>query len=304
MRDFAVSRHGCAAAGGWHGVCPAGGLEVAMTNRIVLVAALDPQWAEILGALENDGLEIDVLSPRTAAADVIACATRARAIVVVDLAADPAAAVTLIAACRRAAGVGPVVAVAASPSLEVTRSVRLAGAFYLALQPVSLGEMRSIVQSAFESLDRRQTSTSSCRATRRILIIDDDEDYVASITALLEAYGYAVSSAGNGRDGLVKARAEQPDLIILDVMMENDTAGYEVNETVKFAPGFESVRHIPILMVSSIPIDPATRFATAGEVDMVTPNAYLTKPVDIPRFLEEVAALLGEFAEAAPGLTR
>jgi CheY-like chemotaxis protein len=271
-----------------------------MTRRIVLVAALDPQWAEIVRSLELDGMEIDMLAPRSAHADVIACATRARAVVVVDLAPDPAAAVTLIAACRRAAGVGPVIAVAASPSLELTRSVRLAGAFYLALQPVDLDEMRSIMQSAFDAIDLQRTSASRCRATRRILIVDDDEDYVASATALLEAHGYAVSSAPSGREGLARAQAEHPDLIILDVMMENDSAGYEVNEAVKFAPGFESVRHIPILMVSSIPIDPATRFAHAGEVDMVTPNAYLTKPLDIPRFLGEVASLLGEHVETPP----
>jgi two-component system alkaline phosphatase synthesis response regulator PhoP len=272
-----------------------------MTRRIVLVAALDPQWAEIVRALEFDGLEIDVLSPRTQAPDVIACAARAQAVVVVDLTADPAAALAVIAACRRAAGVGPVVAVASNPSLDLTRSVRLAGAFFLALQPVSLDEMRTIMQSAFESLERRRTSASSCRATRRILIIDDDEDYVASTTALLEANGYAVTSARNGREGLAKAQAEHPDLIVLDVMMENDSAGYEVNESVKFAPGFESVRHIPIVMVSSIPVDPATRFAGAGEAALITPNVYLTKPLDIPQFLSEVASLLGEPAVSGAG---
>jgi CheY-like chemotaxis protein len=275
-----------------------------MTRRIVLVAALDPQWAEIVRALESDGLEIDVLGPRTPPGDVIACATRAQAVVIVDLAPDPAAAVTLIAACRHTAGVGPVVAVATNPSLEVTRSVRLAGAFYLALQPVSLDEMRSIARSAFESIDRRRTSASSCRATRRILIVDDDEDFVASTRALLEAHGYAVSSASTGRAGLEKARAEHPDLIILDVMMENEYAGYEVNEAIKFASGYESVRHIPILMVSSIPSDPLTRFDRAAEAEMVEPNAYLSKPLDIQVFLTEVASLLGERTATAGGVTR
>ena len=269
-----------------------------MTRRIVLVAELDPQWVAIARALESDGLEIDVLAPRSAAADVVACASRGASVVIVDLAPEPSAGVTIIAACRRAAVPAPVVAVAANPSLELTRAVRLAGAFYLALQPVSLDEMRSIVKSAFESLDRRRTSASSCRATRRILIIDDDADFVASTTALLEANGYAVSSAPSGRQGLARAAAEHPDLIVLDVMLENDTTGYEVNELVKFGPEFESVRHIPILMVSSIPVDPSTRFSRSEELPMVTPNLYMTKPLDVPRFLTEVAALLGERAGA------
>jgi CheY-like chemotaxis protein len=265
-----------------------------MTRRIVLLAELDQDWTAIVRALESAPLEVDVLAPRTPAADVIACAARAEAVVVIDLVPDPSRAVAVIAACRRAAGVGPVIAVAANPSQELTRSVRLAGAFYLALQPVTVDEMRNILQSAFQSLDRRRTSASTCRATRRILIIDDDQDFIASTTALLEAYGYAVSSAPSGHDGLHKAQTERPDLIVLDVMMEHDSAGYEVNEAVKFAPGFEAIRHIPILMVSSIQADPATRFSTAEEMPMITPNAYLTKPLDIPRFLSEVSALLGE----------
>ena len=273
-----------------------------MTRRIVLVAELDPQWAGMARALESDGLEIDMLAPRTAPADVVACASRAQSVVVVDLSADPSAGLTIVAACRRAAASVPVVAVATNPSLELTRAVRLSGAFYLALQPVSLDEMRSIAQSAFESIERRRTSASSCRATRRILIVDDDQDFVASTTALLEANGYAVSSAPTGREGLNRARIEQPDLIVLDVMMENDSAGYEVNEALKYAPEFESVRHIPILMVSSIPDDPSTRFSRAEEVAMVTPNAYLPKPLDIVRFLGEVASLLGEQAELGAGM--
>lgn len=272
-----------------------------MTRRIVLLAELDPDWTTIVRALEAAPMEVDVLAPRTPAADVIACAARAEAVVVVDLVPDPSRGVAIIAACRRAAGVGPVVAVAANPSQELTRSVRLAGAFYLALQPVTADEMKNILQSAFQSLDRRRPSASTCRATRRILLIDDDQDFIASTTALLEAYGYAVMSAPNGHDGLHKALTEHPDLIVLDVMMEHDSAGYEVNEAVKFAPGFEAIRHIPILMVSAIPVDPATRFSMSEEMPMITPNAYLTKPLDIPRFLTEVSALLGELPESVGG---
>jgi CheY-like chemotaxis protein len=95
--------------------------------------------------------------------------------------------------------------------------------------------------------------------------------------------------------------ADVPDLIVLDIMMENDWAGYEVNQRVKFASGFECIRHVPILMVSSIPVDPATRFSRAGEVDMITPDAYLTKPLDIPAFLAQIQVLLGRSEqEVAP----
>jgi hypothetical protein len=79
--------------------------------------------------------------------------------------------------------------------------------------------------------------------------------------------------------------------------MEDDSSGYAVNQAVKFSQDFECFRHVPILMVSSIPVSPATRFSMAGEVDMVTPDSYLTKPVDIPAFLDQVRALLGDQAD-------
>jgi len=129
---------------------------------------------------------------------------------------------------------------------------------------------------------------------RVVLIVDDDADFRASTKTLLEAYGYEVSTAATGKDGLQAIRDNPPDLLVVDVMMEYDGAGYEVNQAVKFGRDFEALRHIPVVMVSSIPLDPATRFRSAGEVDMVTPNVYLTKPLEIPRFIEEIRGLLGE----------
>jgi DNA-binding response OmpR family regulator len=133
----------------------------------------------------------------------------------------------------------------------------------------------------------------------KILIVDDDQDFCASLTALLTAQGFAVSVAHNGKEGLNQAMAQPPDLIVLDIMMEHSWAGYEVNQAIKFAPGNEAMRNVPILMVSSVPIDPASRFAHATEAEMVTPDLYLTKPIDIPRFLEAVRSLVSRPAPPA-----
>jgi CheY-like chemotaxis protein len=127
----------------------------------------------------------------------------------------------------------------------------------------------------------------------RVLIVDDDDDFCASTTALLECEGYAVSRAKSGKEALAKVTGgAPPDLIVLDVMMEHLWAGYEVNQAIKFAGGSPAASPIPILMVSSVSLDPTERFRWAGEVDMVTPDDYLTKPLDIPRFLGKVKSLL------------
>jgi CheY-like chemotaxis protein len=266
---------------------------VRVSRRVVLVADLDHRWTEVVGTLQSDGIEFDLLPVRAAPSDVAACAKRDDVVVVVDLSPDPAGGMMTVSTCRRVARSVPVVVVAANPSGDLVRNIRLSGVFYLALDPVTAEEMRSALQSAFGCLERRRARASTVRARRRVLVVDDDPDFVASTTALLEAQGYEVSTARSGKEGLDKVLADHPDLVLLDVMMEDDWAGYAVNQAVKFNERFACVRHIPILMVSSIPVDPATRFRMAGEVDLITPNAYLTKPLDIPSFLSEVNVLLG-----------
>jgi len=272
----------------------ASGISTAPMRRVLLVADHTPVWDGLARTLQADQVDC-VWVPATATpADVARDVERCNTALVVDLAPDPVRAMTLVSACRQNARSSPVIVVAANPSIELTRRLRLSGVFYLALDPVSTEEMRSVLASAFGCLARKRPDTSMCRAKRRVLVVDDDADFVASISTLLESQGYCVSSARSGKEGLEKLRAESPDLIVLDVVMEDDSSGYAVNQAVKFSQGFECFRHVPILMVSSIPIAPAARFSMAGEVDMVTPNSYLTKPVDITAFLDEVRVLMGE----------
>ena len=126
----------------------------------------------------------------------------------------------------------------------------------------------------------------------RILIIDDDEDYRASTRALLENEGYEVLEACNGQEGLAATREHRPDLIILDVIMESQSEGYSVNQAIKFVPEYRELGPIPILMASSVEMDPAGLFGWMGDTDRITPDAYMTKPLDIPTFLARVRELL------------
>ena len=126
----------------------------------------------------------------------------------------------------------------------------------------------------------------------RVLVIDDDEDFRAATGAVLADAGYEVLAAPDARSGLERARADAPDLVLLDIMMEDAWAGYGVNQALKFGPDGQR-RGPPIVMVSSVPLDPATGFGLAGEVGLITPDAYLTKPVDVPQLLETVRRFAG-----------
>lgn len=127
---------------------------------------------------------------------------------------------------------------------------------------------------------------------RSILIVDDDADFCDSVTVVLEAQGYRVTSVGSAKKALASIAASKPDLIVLDIMMECDSAGYEVNQAVKFREEFQLARDVPIVMVSSIPLEPATRFDRSAEVKMITPDYYMTKPLNFKLFLDKVQTLL------------
>ena len=128
----------------------------------------------------------------------------------------------------------------------------------------------------------------------KILIVDDDEDYLASTRAILEDAGYEVIEAISGHAGLESVRQDRPDLVVLDIMMESPIEGYNVVQSLKHCGGEDDVAEIPIVMVSSVRDDPSTLFPMAGDLPMITPDAYMSKPLDIPKFLELVRNMLAD----------
>lgn len=127
---------------------------------------------------------------------------------------------------------------------------------------------------------------------KRVLVIDDDGDFRAAVTELLLAEGYDVAEAASGREGLEQLRAVSPDVVVLDVMLENAFEGYGVAQAIHYQPAFRELQDVPILMVSSIEENPEQRFLKAEyEAGMVRPDYYLTKPLDPQVFLDTVRKL-------------
>ncbi|MBZ5640447.1 MAG: response regulator [Acidobacteriia bacterium] len=258
--------------------------------RVLLVAKPDGTWRDVVADLCGEGFAFEVVDPAAAPADVAARA--GESVVLVDLSPDLVRGMEMVAACRRSAPAAPVVAVAENPSVELAKSIRESGVFYLALHPVAADEIRTILGDALRSMGRNKPSSSTFKTRKRVLIVDDDADYCASVTALLEREGYLVHCAASAREGLAHLSTDRPDLIVLDVMMEDAFAGYGLNQAVKFGDKREVAGHVPVLMVSSIEQPPEAIFPAAAEAAMITPDDYLTKPLDIPVFLDHVRRLL------------
>jgi len=133
---------------------------------------------------------------------------------------------------------------------------------------------------------------------RRILIIEDDPDMALALRLPLEASGYQVFEAQSGEEGLQKVQALEPDLILLDAMMETTTAGFQVSLALRSPDPrspYAAYRHIPLLMVTAIHTTTSLRF---GPDEAYLPvDDFVEKPVDPDLLLTKVGALLGETTE-------
>lgn len=99
-----------------------------------------------------------------------------------------------------------------------------------------------------------------------ILIIDDDAGVRGVLKAMLQRAGYEVSEAGNGAEGLERAHAQRPDLVLLDIEMPGMN-GFDVCSLLK---GDTNLRCVPVVIMTGRPVAgvPA-RAAAVGAVDLI-----------------------------------
>ena len=122
----------------------------------------------------------------------------------------------------------------------------------------------------------------------KILVVDDDPDFVEVTSMILESGGYEVASASNGEEALQAMRQDKPDLVLLDVMMSTVLDGLNVSHEMRNDP---ALRDIKVIMVSSIITSPhASLFPTDEYVPI---DAWISKPMDPDDLLEKVRRLIG-----------
>ena len=119
--------------------------------------------------------------------------------------------------------------------------------------------------------------------TKTVLIVEDNDLNMKLFGDLLEAHGYATLKTGNGVEAIEIARAERPDLIIMDIQLPQ-VSGLDVTRWLKED---EELRSIPVIAV--------TAFAMKGDEERIRQGgceAYLSKPISVAKFLETVRTYL------------
>ncbi len=124
----------------------------------------------------------------------------------------------------------------------------------------------------------------------KILLVEDDEMNRDMLSRRLQRKGFEVIVAGDGQQGVAKASAESPDLILLDMSLPV-MDGWEAARKIKADP---ETRDIPIIAL--------TAHAMAGDREKALEagcDEYDTKPVELPRLLGKINLFLGEDAPAS-----
>ncbi len=126
---------------------------------------------------------------------------------------------------------------------------------------------------------------------KRVLVVDDDPDIVAFVVTVLEENGFTSIIAKNGEMGMAKTVQENPDLILLDILMPKQS-GIKMYRELK---SDESLKKIPVIILSGIAKRTFLRSQEAltafGNQTVPEPEAYMEKPVEP----EELAEMIKKF---------
>jgi len=128
---------------------------------------------------------------------------------------------------------------------------------------------------------------------KKILLVDDDQDFLMMNRAVLENLGYSVEDACTAKEGMEKLQSFQPDLIILDLMMEHYDSGFSFSYRIKSNP---KTAHIPVIMVSAVHRETSIKFdaQTREEKEWIKVDEFVEKPLSPEDLSAKVKKYLGE----------
>ncbi|MFM7520653.1 MAG: response regulator transcription factor [Planctomycetota bacterium] len=153
-----------------------------------------------------------------------------------------------------------------------------------AVRGKKISEVQADGAGPAEAAPGEGTAPVSARQSRRILLVDDDEEIVESMRAVLESKGYEIIVARDGNQGLLLAERETPDLIVLDMMMPK-RSGFLVLEQLRRS------RPVPVKVVM-ITANEGSRHRAYAE--MLGVDDYIRKPFAMDRLLATVQRLLAD----------
>lgn len=128
------------------------------------------------------------------------------------------------------------------------------------------------------------SATQERKLRPTILLVDDDRDFRESLGSFLRVNGMRVLEAGDGAEGVRLAMSEHPEVIVMDIMMNERTEGLFALQSIRRTP---ELRDTAVIVLSSLYAD-VSRFSVSPERAWMGQDEFLAKPVDMTRLLERI----------------
>lgn len=125
----------------------------------------------------------------------------------------------------------------------------------------------------------------------KILVIDDDRDFLDAARIMLEKAHFDVDVAATPSEGLMMVKTHKPDLVVLDVMMPSDYEGFAIARAIR-----EDLKlcSLPIIILSAVHERKKVPYRFAANEDYLPVDAFLDKPLDAAQLVDAVRKLLGQ----------
>jgi CheY-like chemotaxis protein len=125
----------------------------------------------------------------------------------------------------------------------------------------------------------------------RVLIVEDDNDFLLALRTVLEAQGFETDEAATSEEGIEKVLSVQPDVVILDVMLPGGHEGFEVARALREKHG---LKDLPIVILTSLHQKQDVAYRFAPDETYLPVDVFLDKSADLEQVVETIKELLGE----------
>ena len=128
----------------------------------------------------------------------------------------------------------------------------------------------------------------------KILVIDDDPDFLLAVQMVLEAHNLEMETAMTPEEGINKVLSTEPDLVILDVMMPTGYEGFDVAREIREK---HKLIDLPIFMLTSIHGTKEVPYRFAPDEHYLPVDVFLDKPIEPEQLVDTIQEMLGERRE-------
>lgn len=183
-----------------------------------------------------------------------------------------------------------IIITAAENNRELEVKVREQDIFYYYIKSFDKEELKLAVNGVFKKIGKVK-EVKKMSQPAKILIVDDDSDFVDATRIILENKDYKVEAAYNRSDAMEKIKKIKPDLILLDIMMDRLDDGFTICYKLKHD---SNLKNIPVFAISSITERTGFKFSPKTDGEFFEADDYAVKPIEADELLQRVEALLNK----------